>query len=478
MAVIAESWQRRRPARQAGGVVATVMSNLGPRALSRRRSGLTLARTAVGDRYVLEHMREHGFNVGGEQSGHIILSDYATTGDGLVAALQVLAVVQEAGQAGVARSATASSRCRRSCATSATRAASRSRTPRSGWPSTSAEQKLNGHGPAGDPPLRHRAGDPGDGRGRRQVPGRGRGRRHRRGADRRRRLSLRARLFRLSASARARRRAGRAGRARDRRGCAEAANRRRRAAACARRDRDRARGRRRSVRLGRGAGARRRRRDAEPRRPAAGDRRARQRRHRRGHAQAARRSLRTSSISGRKDLKGVAGPMRAFAALRREFAARAASRRCTQRGLTALVGREEEIELLLRRWAKAKAGEGQVVLLSGEAGIGKSRLTAAFAGAARRRAAYAAALFLLAATHRQRALSDHRPHRARSRASRARTTPKTKLDKLDALLAQTSTLAARTPRFWPSCCPCRTTAAIPRSNLAAAAAAADERWKR
>ena len=58
-------------------------------------------------------MREHGYNVGGEPSGHIILSDYTTTGDGLVAALQVLAVVKKHGQAGVARSATASSRCRR-----------------------------------------------------------------------------------------------------------------------------------------------------------------------------------------------------------------------------------------------------------------------------------------------------------------------------------------------------------------------------
>src|SRR3569623_2757632 len=76
------------------GVVATVMSNLG---LERYLGnlGLTLARTAVGDRYVLEHMREHGYNVGGEASGHIILSDYATTGDGLVAALQVLAVVKK-----------------------------------------------------------------------------------------------------------------------------------------------------------------------------------------------------------------------------------------------------------------------------------------------------------------------------------------------------------------------------------------------
>jgi phosphoglucosamine mutase len=93
MAVIAESWQADgRLAKP--GVVATVMSNLGfERYLG--GLGLTLARTAVGDRYVLEHMREHGYNLGGEASGHIILSDYATTGDGLVAALQVLAVVKK-----------------------------------------------------------------------------------------------------------------------------------------------------------------------------------------------------------------------------------------------------------------------------------------------------------------------------------------------------------------------------------------------
>ena len=93
MAVIAESW--RADGRLAKpGVVATVMSNLG---LERYLGtlGLTLARTAVGDRYVLEHMREHGYNVGGEASGHIILSDYTTTGDGLVAALQLLAVVKK-----------------------------------------------------------------------------------------------------------------------------------------------------------------------------------------------------------------------------------------------------------------------------------------------------------------------------------------------------------------------------------------------
>ena len=93
MAVIAESWHADgRLAKP--GVVATVMSNLG---LERYLGtlGLTLARTAVGDRYVLERMLEHGYNVGGEASGHIILSDYATTGDGLVAALQVLAVVKK-----------------------------------------------------------------------------------------------------------------------------------------------------------------------------------------------------------------------------------------------------------------------------------------------------------------------------------------------------------------------------------------------
>jgi phosphoglucosamine mutase len=95
MAVIAQSWHARGNLR-GNGLVATVMSNLG---LERYLTtlGLGLERTAVGDRYVLEAMRAKGFNVGGEQSGHIILSDFTTTGDGLVAALQVLAVVKEAG---------------------------------------------------------------------------------------------------------------------------------------------------------------------------------------------------------------------------------------------------------------------------------------------------------------------------------------------------------------------------------------------
>ena len=96
LAVVAESWKEdQRLAKPT--VVATVMSNLG---LERHLKGigLALARTPVGDRYVLEYMREGGFNLGGEPSGHIIMSDYATTGDGFVAALQVLAVVKKHGR--------------------------------------------------------------------------------------------------------------------------------------------------------------------------------------------------------------------------------------------------------------------------------------------------------------------------------------------------------------------------------------------
>lgn len=96
MAVIGESWANDQTLR-GGGIVATVMSNLGlERFLGDK--GLTLARTKVGDRYVVEHMRQHDFNVGGEQSGHIVLSDFGTTGDGLVAALQILAAVKRTGK--------------------------------------------------------------------------------------------------------------------------------------------------------------------------------------------------------------------------------------------------------------------------------------------------------------------------------------------------------------------------------------------
>ena len=96
MALIATSWARSGLL-SGGGLVATVMSNLGlERYLASQ--GLTLERTGVGDRYVLERMRSQGFNVGGEQSGHIILSDYATTGDGLIAALQILAELVTTGK--------------------------------------------------------------------------------------------------------------------------------------------------------------------------------------------------------------------------------------------------------------------------------------------------------------------------------------------------------------------------------------------
>ena len=96
LAVIAQSWKEDgRLAKP--GIVSTVMSNLG---LERflNEQGIDLIRTSVGDRYVLEQMLAHGYNVGGEPSGHIILSDYATTGDGFVSALQVLAVVQKLGR--------------------------------------------------------------------------------------------------------------------------------------------------------------------------------------------------------------------------------------------------------------------------------------------------------------------------------------------------------------------------------------------
>jgi phosphoglucosamine mutase len=93
LAVIAENWAEDRLLSKPG-IVGTVMSNLG---LERHLQTLNLSfiRTPVGDRYVLEYMREHGYNVGGEQSGHIILSNFTTTGDGFVAALQLLAVVKK-----------------------------------------------------------------------------------------------------------------------------------------------------------------------------------------------------------------------------------------------------------------------------------------------------------------------------------------------------------------------------------------------
>jgi phosphoglucosamine mutase len=96
MAIIAADWARRGKLR-GGGVVATVMSNLGLERFLAAQD-LKLERTQVGDRYVMARMRQGDFNVGGEQSGHLILSDFSTTGDGLLAALQVLAVLKESDQ--------------------------------------------------------------------------------------------------------------------------------------------------------------------------------------------------------------------------------------------------------------------------------------------------------------------------------------------------------------------------------------------
>ena len=162
------------------------MSNLG---LERYLAelGLELVRTPVGDRYVLEHMRAHGYNVGGEPSGHIILSDYTTTGDGFVAALQVLAVVKRSNKP-------VSEVCHRF---EPLPQVLKNVRYKNGKPLenaqvrsaiASAEKKLGGERPPDRAPVRHRAGDPGDGRGRRQVAGRGRGRRRGRGADPSRRI--------------------------------------------------------------------------------------------------------------------------------------------------------------------------------------------------------------------------------------------------------------------------------------------------
>ena len=96
MGMIAHRWHALDRLK-GGALVATVMSNLGLETFLKTK-GIALHRVGVGDRYVVEAMREKGFNVGGEQSGHIVLTDFCTTGDGLIAALQVLATVIESGQ--------------------------------------------------------------------------------------------------------------------------------------------------------------------------------------------------------------------------------------------------------------------------------------------------------------------------------------------------------------------------------------------
>src|SRR5208282_1747180 len=140
-----------------------------------------------------------------------------------------------------------------------------------------------------------------------------------------------------------------------------------------------------------------------------------------------------------KDLKGITGPVRAWAALRASSAEGHFEALHTT-GLTALVGREEESELLLRRWSRAKTGEGQVVLLSGEAGIGKSRLTAALlerlAGEPHTRLRY-----FCSPQHTDSAFYPIISQMERTAGLARDDTSQAKLDKFDALLAQSATSA-------------------------------------
>src|ERR1700738_4668246 len=140
---------------------------------------------------------------------------------------------------------------------------------------------------------------------------------------------------------------------------------------------------------------------------------------------------------GAQDLKGSAGPVRAWAA-RRASSAEGRFEAMHATGLTALVGREEELEILLRRWSKAKTGEGQVVLLSGEAGIGKSRLTASLL---ERLAAepHTRLRYFCSPQHTDSAFYPIISQMERAARLAYDDTLQTKLDKLDVLLAQTST---------------------------------------
>ena len=137
---------------------------------------------------------------------------------------------------------------------------------------------------------------------------------------------------------------------------------------------------------------------------------------------------------GSKDLKGIAGPVRAWAALR-PGSAEGRFEALHGSGLTALVGREEELELLMRRWSKAKSGEGQVILLSGEAGIGKSRLTAALL---ERLAAepHTRLRYFCSPQHTDSAFYPIISQMERAAGFAHDDTAQSKLDKLDAVLAQ------------------------------------------
>ena len=157
----------------------------------------------------------------------------------------------------------------------------------------------------------------------------------------------------------------------------------------------------------------------------------------------------SSRILEPRDLKGIAGPARAWAALRASSVESRFDALHTT-GLTPLVGREEEVELLLRRWSRAKTGEGQLVLISGEAGIGKSRLTAAvlerLATEPHTRLRY-----FCSPQHTDSALYSIIGQMERAAGLAHDDKPHTKLDKLDTMLAQTST-SSRMPRSLRRCC--------------------------
>ena len=163
---------------------------------------------------------------------------------------------------------------------------------------------------------------------------------------------------------------------------------------------------------------------------------------------------------GAKDLKGIAGPARACAALRAS-SIEGRFEALHGIGLTDLVGREEELELLLRRWSRAKSGEGQVVLLSGEPGIGKSRLTAALLDAIAE--PHTRLRNFCSPQYTDSALYPTIGQIERAAGFARDDTRHAKLEKLDALLAQ-SAHQRMTQRFLQNCCRSRAMVVIRRSN--------------